>query len=146
MPEAAHEIGAQIGDEAAQGAQQPGHRRHDDPAEVEFARQHEGVGGPCRAIAEQRELLGIDATARQLRHGLRIDVRGGDLQHRVRSLFDRQAQSCANRGQCRACLVELQLHLSAQDRGHDAENGIGIGYGRLGAAAAIAGGTWIGAG
>src|SRR5260370_23322516 len=81
-----------IGIGLAEGGEQAGGGRHDDPAQAQRTRHAAGEEWAVAAEGEEREFARIAATLGRYRLDGADHVRGGDQMGAIRGLFDRHAE------------------------------------------------------
>ena len=136
------EVLAQVGDEAAERIGEARPRRHQHLGDAELARQRHRVQRPGAAEGEQREVARVVA-ARQRHHAdgaghVRVGEPDDGRRRRVDVEAERRGRACRRRSS-RTCVDRHRPRHGQQPlRVEPAEHQVGVGDGRLGAAAAVA--------
>ncbi len=144
----ARELGLEVGDEQPERGEHAGTRRHDDGAHAEQAGERGAVQRTGTAEGEQREVARVVAALD------RDDADGADHvvvddgEDAARRLLQAQAQRPGDAGlDRRARALHVEGEGAAEQVGRQvAEREMGVGDGRLDAAAAVADGAGHGAG
>ena len=145
--ERARELAAEVRDEVARRAQEPGRRRDDHRERAHHLGDRVRVHRARAAEGDEREVARVVAALHRDEPQRARHVLVDDVEHPLRRLVHVEAERVADLLHGRLRRLDVELHLAAeQSRRQVPDDHVRIGDGRLGAALAVAGGPGLGAG